>query len=420
MRNAWKVVPALALAALTACGSLATTARIDLDLRPGWNGTVEVLVHRPDGSLVSRALLNGSVDLPIDDGDSVTIAMTVHAEGATLLSDLATYTSVARGDTIHVVAVPNVKLEPVPLQLPAVPGITAWSVSTPLSQAWLSGSDSNFTIDVPSEATSTPILAVALSGTDSLGEYGAPSASIGTGGIAVTDVVATSPTTVTITGNSGTKSPTVGGAVYLGNDYVDSVSVYTGGDVLPMPIDFGPLTEVAASSDSSAGSVSVGQVFSGAPPAAVSLDVSGATLPVVSNGQLTASSASWKESSGGGNDITYVSLEHYDNSSGSIYWWNVAVPPGTTQIALPALPADLASPAPYESSWVMSVDEASVDGYHEFIGSADAPVAGARWQYRSSWLVPPPTGGAAARAPSHLSRSLERLVPPPGPAIDRR
>jgi len=350
MKTYCHLVPFVA-AALVACGS--TTATIDVDARPDFAGTLEALVHRPDGTQVSRVPIAGaSLELPIEDGDTVTVV--VH-DGVWLA--MRSYTGVDRGDTLTAVTWSSAELHSVPLVLPDEPRADGWEVNTPYG--WLEP-DSNYMIDVPVGATTTPIIAVGSSGVDVVGVYGSRAAPITSSGVAISENIAWKPTTVAISGVTEDDTAFAYGALAIGEDYL-SIPSYD--NVVPVPttladtIEVGALAYVIATRTLLRSSA----ISRAAPADNLAFDLSVPALPVVTDVQITSSTARWTATGGGDFDVVDVLL------SGETYDWHIAASGGTTEIRMPTMPTDLAPPGAMTSR-VRVEDLSDYDGYHAFIG----------------------------------------------------
>lgn len=380
-------MPAVALAALAACGSPATTT-IELETRAGWTGSAEALVHHSDGSLASRAPITGSsLDVAVDDGDTVTVALH-DGPRTTLLS----YMQLAQGDHVHAVAAPSgPALRSVDVHLPTVEGADAWIVSAPGSTAYGDAGTSNtISIDLPAGVTSSPILAVPTSnGNPAPVLYGAPSAAIGTDGITVTDVVDSKPMTIVPTGVPDGAQPFVGAIVQVGHD---ELTLMSDQDIVQAPTHFGDALVAEATLDSAAELVGAESVSSGTPPDQVSLDLSAPAVPHFTNATIKGTKVSWTATGGGDYDITYAGLGAGD------FMWMVAVPPGTSSFTLPSMPSDLAAPSTYQDTFLIGEALSDAGGYHDLIGLHDAVEPGATFQFR----------GVPIATPSAVSPRLDR------------
>ena len=167
--KAWSVLP---LVTATACS--AATATVKVDPQAGWDGSAEVLVHSPQGSLESRTPITSSLVVTLDDGDTVTVV--VNSDGIT---QLQSNLDIRDGDVIEVPLYPlgTGSSTSITVDVPAVASATTWVVSTPYEFGEVS---SPITIDVTPGQTSTPVFVTATDGSAALALYGSASATIDT------------------------------------------------------------------------------------------------------------------------------------------------------------------------------------------------------------------------------------------------
>jgi hypothetical protein len=373
------------LAAVAACSS-STTATVQLDAQPGWNGSASVLVHTPAGKLVSRTPITSSLAVDVSDGDTVTVVLQTDGQ-TTLLSSL----DVQRGDLIELpVANPGTQL--VTVNVPRVTGAATWGVAVPDDAILGPGDGTLLSVAVPTGAASTPLIATASNETSTLAMYAETSAPISGALPSVTlhDSVSFRPVTVTAINPPADAGSNVEvfGDVYL-DDQV--LGLFALGSDVPMPTSFGDRVDATArafhprnsgSSVSDHGSL-VGTVFATAPSGPISLDLSLPDLPQVSALAVTASGASWTLTGGGHYDEIEVIL----TPSTTLYTgWIFVAPPGTTSITLPSLPADLAPPT-FDEVSVTTTEASSVDGYAAALHQPATYPAGTTFEQRGVTLL---------------------------------
>lgn len=317
-------------------------------------------------------------DVPIDDGDSVTL---VARDGEYVA--IRSFTSVERGDTIHAVASSNIELHSVPLELPVVSGARVWDVNTPYSGVYADAQFGDHTIDVPVSVTTTPIIAVASANEQVVAMYGARAAEIRDSGLAVTESLAWQPTVVELTGLHDASDPNIYGAIMIGPDALPIYGYDNG--VVPVPTGFGDRIEIGASTSS----LSLDQpdefvwtsvLSKTTPGSTVSLAFGVPALPTLSNVQLTPTKVSWTATGSTTYDLTQV--EVYAIMINGAYQWTIAAPNDVTEVQLPSLPADLAPPLVI-TTYVSVQDLSDYDGYHDAIGYAAPRADTETRQYRA-------------------------------------
>ncbi|HUJ58894.1 MAG TPA: hypothetical protein VLX92_10390 [Kofleriaceae bacterium] len=361
------------LLACAACpGPSSDHATVVLHPQPTWSGTAEVLVHHADGSLVSRAPITDKLSVAIHDGDSVTIAL---HDGS--LVELDTRLAVAPGDEIDAPAGPlSLELGSASVTLPEVAGATGWIVTTPQSAAETTALD-QVDVQFPAGRSSIPVLGAAADATDTLALYGERSVPVAGSAptIALTDALAWQPLTVTTTGIA----EVVAGDVFVGSD---DLAVYapglTTGD-LPIPTSFGDQVGVVAEAEASDSISSAGVMLASRTTTTVTLDLTTPDLPTASALAVTSSGASWQLTGGGSYAALAVSLS--SSTSTSTPAWGFVAPPGTTSLALPQLPADLAA-GPFDSLTVAIAARSDIADYHDALAAFGPPADGTTWQER--------------------------------------
>lgn len=394
MRNCCQLVPAVAATLVAACGGSSTgTASVQLDPRGGWSGSAEVLVHHADGTMVSRAPITTRADVAVTSGDTITVAF--HDAGQLRL---ASVTQIEPGDTMNEIAAPigaSDQRTSVDVHVPTVAGATQWSIATPQAIAF-GDAGGTFSLDVPAGSTSVPILAIATSANDVLGMYGDRAAPITPGSppsppsIDLHTTVAWGPASVHVTG--GSASAFLASEALLGEDTLLLIPP-KGATTVPVPMAFGDGTAITASDDAAKGIVvSVGAIVAAPPSTAVELDLGTPALPTFTNGVVAADHLSWDTAGGGDYDL----LTAYLRVSSTQYAWSLDAPPGTASITLPKLPADLASPAAFDSVGLVAYERSDVDGFAAAIHASFAPTVGSRWQYRGTTIQAPASVAATA------------------------
>nr|HEX4318828.1 hypothetical protein [Kofleriaceae bacterium] len=383
---------------VAACGgssSSSTTANVQIDPLPGFTGSAEVLVHSPAGALVSRATITSSLDVAIDDGDTVTIA--VRANGRTTLVSAL---DVQRGDSI---ALPvdsegSDEFTTLAVTVPQVSGVTQWNVGTPNSDS--STSDPTMvTIDVLTGTTTTPIIGTALGSAGALAMFAESSAAITGGeapGVTLQDAVDFRAVPVLATNppaDVAADSVFTAGAVDLGAGSL--VLAQVGSDVIA-PTSFGDRLELVAFAFGSADLVEAATAVEGAPTSSVSIDLSVPDLPQLAQPAIAATGPSWTLTGGG--DYTGLTIELSSSTApDDDYVWGFSAPPGTTSIALPQLPADLAAPSSLDILHVAATAMSGVD-YADSLHASQQLTTGETYETHAISLDPPQS---SARAKHH-------------------
>jgi hypothetical protein len=390
MKTRFQVLPAVALASTiiaAGCGNppgKPGTATVKVDFPSRWDGTAEVLVHRPDGTQVSRAALGSpSTDLAIEDGDTVTVAL-----GRNGGSELRSFTGVEAGDTIRVRSVILSSItDPVDVRLPATVGANHWAVWSPSSAG--KGTDAPMArIDVPAGRTSLPILATAYANGAAIAMYADKAAAITANGIDLQPSV--SFRTIEVRGEHAPAGATVFGSagIVFGQDLVPLLHDANAPGIT-LPVALGDAVQVTAIT------MPVNELFlatatsKDATGAVVTLDLSVASLPAISGFQADAAghSLTWTAAGGGDYDATMISIQPKDTKKGPM--WSIIVPPGETGVTLPSLPADLAPP-PATAYTVATSENSAITSYHDFLAEpTPAPTAGSAGQERMLVILPP-------------------------------
>jgi hypothetical protein len=396
MKTSCRILPFIPAAALAACGS-PTTASVQLDPHDGWQGTAEVLVHKPDGTMASRTPITKDLDVALDDGDTVTIAL--HDAGKTLLWSSA---GVQRGDAIELPIGPlgDGQWVSTTVNLPSVSGATSWELATPNSSA--SGDVSpSFTIDIPAGKTSVPIIGTAESASGALAMYGEKNAAIDPAGPSVTlaDTIPWQAITVTAQNAPAGVNAFVGGDVVLGSDQLGLASI---GTSVAVPTSFGDYVALMAGAFAQPEFDLAGSAYSAAPSGAVSFDLSLPELPKISAPTLANGKATWTLTGGGSYTMVGLSLQSSTNNNFS---WSIETPPGTASLTLPQLPSDLAAPALDEVS-VAALSRSDLGSYADVLHVTAPPPAGSHWSER---LVSAAPAGATAPRAHGVLRGLAAL-----------
>jgi hypothetical protein len=400
MRSARLLLPCLPAAALAACGS-SSTASVQLDPNEGWSGTAEVFVHRPDGSMVSRAPITTTADVAVADGDTISVAF--HDAGKIAMTSVM---GVSAGDVIELQAYPlsDFTFVTTTVDLPAVAGATMWELSTPNSYSSTNDTTTPPTIDVLSGKTSVPILAAAESASGVLSLFGSTSAPIDPTGptISLTGTVAWQPVTVAATHVPTGLTAYLGGQIPFGNE--GGLTLPIVGDTVAAPAGFGDRLELLAVVVGQADITSASATFGSAPSGPVSLDVSVPDLPQIGAPTLAPDHASWTLTGGGAYDSISAFLS---SSTNDRFHWGLAAPPGTATLVLPQLPADLGAPA-FDRLSVAAYERSDVDGYHDALHASLTFAPGAHDEERSV-----ETSAAAASAAPRDRGKLGVRVPLP-------
>jgi hypothetical protein len=389
MRTCCHVLPSASIAILAACGSPGD-AHVQLHPVDGFAGPAALLVHHADGTLASRATISDALDVAIDDGDSITIVL--HDAGGTFVD---TRTQLHGGDEIDASAFPLTSgaFVDATVTMPALANATTWFASGPQAFAE-SGSDS-FTMSVPAGRASVPVFGAASDATHALALYGTQDATIDPSAPAIdlSQPLDFATTTVTITGAPAGASIGTGADLSLGDDDLWVLSDAAPGTI-ELPTSFADRIDVSGAASGPSSSFA-GAVFAHAAPATISLDLSVSALPQLSAPAVTANHVSWTATGGG----RYDTITAYASSSatpvGQTFEWRFVAPPGTTSIALPTMPSDVAVPT-LDTLDVMAYERSDLDGYGAFnAATGDAP-AGASWQERTISIQP--SSGVATRA----------------------
>jgi len=397
MKATCLLVPILAIGATACGGSGSTTTQIHFDASTGWTGTAEVLVHTPAGDLVSRGpLAAGDSDLALDDGDTVTVAI---SDGTS--HRLQTAFGVQRGDVIYARAVPPWPdgYHKVTIQVPAVANVDAYLTDHPDGASY--DHDAPSAIVLPGR-TSVPVMVAALDASHQvLAVFGDAAAPISGDTI---DLSAKAPLDLSnvdlaITGAPAGGTITTAASFWTGSDQV-SVPTYAASDTtLGVPDGLGDVRSISVFADDGATSgVAKIQATSGSFPAQLAVDLGQVAVPALSAGAYDGTRVTWTIGTGDF-DGYFGGLGYPDQSS-----WVLMAPAGAADMTLPAIPAELLPTAAPDSGYLYAFAYDG-DDYHGYLAGPVAPGDGDTWQARATKIA---IAGAPA-APAAISRArLER------------
>jgi hypothetical protein len=394
MKPSCLFLPLVPAAALAACGS-PTTASVTLDPADGWSGTAEVLVHKPDGTMASRAPITTSSDVAVDDGDTVTVVL--HDAG-----NLALFSStqVQRGDVIELPIGPLGTAQDVAttVTMPPVTGATKYEVDTPSSNA--SGNSPTLSVDLPPGMKSTSILGAAESDTAVLAMYGSTSAGIDPSGpsILLADTIPFTSVVVTAQNAPTGAFSFAGGNVVLGKDQLPLPSI---NGTISVPTGFGDGVDLLAVAFGQTELDITGKSYAAAPTGAVTLDLAMPELPQISAPAIASNTASWTLAGGTGYQMIGVDVGVSSNSN---FRWSLQAPAATTSLTLPQLPSDLGAPTAFDSLAVVAVSRSDVGSYADALHVTSLPSAGGHFSERI--VTTPSSSAATSHAAAKLGKSL--------------
>jgi hypothetical protein len=381
-----KLASFLSCLTLAACsGSSTDRAHVKIDPRYGWAGTAEVLVNKPDGALVSHTPFTASVDVAIDDGDTVTVAFMDATKTST---DLVSMLGVSPGDAIELdvrsgaPATINKRVN-----LPLFNAST-WVVRTPISNS-TGTQDDVATIDLPASDATVPILATIDGGVGALAFAGDP-AELVSGLIDLGNKELT-PQAVTIDATSVPSGSQLhaAGMMLVGHDKIGLDTISASAPSM-IPLGFGDAVELFAEADDSASrtGAAAGSVIAGTPPASLTYDLTLPLVPALASPTIAADHIGWQLQGGG----SYSAVDAFVYASTqTTFTWLFTAPPGTESIPYPILPSSYAPPA-FDTIDVDAYQRSDFSSYEDAMRSQPL-AAGTTFQERTASFGP--TAGAA-------------------------
>jgi hypothetical protein len=377
----------LSVLTLAACGgSSGPTASVTIDPMYGWSGTAEVLVHRPDATMVSRTPITSSVDVALDDGDTVTVAF---MDGG--YTDAISVLGVSPGDAIVIPVAP--RTQPVvtkAVNLPTVTGATTWVISTPVGPKQ-GPYGASATIDLPTARATVPILVRIDNNGEVLDFAGDPAEPV-SGPIDLGNKeLSWQAVTIGATGVPAGSEVLEASLVLVGADAIWVDEMLPPGVPSQIPTGFGDAVELYASGPSGDGSVDVGSVIAGALPDHVTYDLTAPLVPQASAFVIAPEGISWILDGGGSYDAIDARLS---SSMGVKFTWELVAPPSTTSIPLPQLPTDY-PPHSFDTLSLHAYQRSDFSSYKDAFRFSTPLAAGTTFQQRNAGVGPPPSAATA-------------------------